>query len=78
MSVIAILIAISLGLALLFLCCFIWAVRSGQYEDTLTPAMRILAEEPAEGKAKPAAPGAPRAPVPISHASTHLTTPRKP
>jgi cbb3-type cytochrome oxidase maturation protein len=45
MSVIAILIAISLGLAVLFLGCFVWAVRSGQYEDTLTPSMRILADE---------------------------------
>lgn len=45
MSVILLLIAISLALALGFLGCFIWAVRSGQFEDTLTPSMRILAEE---------------------------------
>jgi cbb3-type cytochrome oxidase maturation protein len=24
---------------------FIWAVRSGQYEDTCTPSMRLLVEE---------------------------------
>ena len=24
---------------------FIWAVRSGQYEDTCTPSMRLLTEE---------------------------------
>lgn len=52
MAVIAILIAISLSLALLFLACFVWAVRSGQYEDTLTPSMRILVDE--ESKAAPA------------------------
>jgi cbb3-type cytochrome oxidase maturation protein len=35
----------SLSLALAFLGGFIWAVRSGQYEDTFTPSMRVLAEE---------------------------------
>lgn len=44
-SVILILILISLMLALGFLACFVWAVRSGQYEDTLTPSMRILSED---------------------------------
>ncbi len=38
-------ILISLGLALGFLACFIWAVKSGQYEDTCTPGMRILTED---------------------------------
>lgn len=45
MSVILILILVSLSLALMFLACFIWAVRSGQYEDTMTPSMRILSED---------------------------------
>ena len=45
MSVIIILILASLTVALLFLAGFIWAVRNGQYEDTLTPAMRVLADE---------------------------------
>jgi cbb3-type cytochrome oxidase maturation protein len=45
MSVIVILILASLSLALAFLAGFIWAVRSGQYEDTFTPSMRVLAEE---------------------------------
>lgn len=45
MSVIILLIAVSLTLALGFLACFVWAVRSGQYEDTLTPSLRILTEE---------------------------------
>ncbi len=29
----------------LFLAGFIWAVRSGQFEDTCTPSMRILTED---------------------------------
>jgi cbb3-type cytochrome oxidase maturation protein len=45
MSVIVILIVASLLLALAFLAGFIWAVRSGQFEDTYTPSLRILAEE---------------------------------
>ena len=45
MSVIIILILASLTVALLFLAGFVWAVRSGQYEDTLTPSMRVLAED---------------------------------
>lgn len=45
MSVILILILASLGLALAFLGGFIWAVRSGQFEDTCTPSLRILTEE---------------------------------
>ncbi len=48
MSVVIILILASLTVALLFLAGFVWAVRSGQYEDTLTPSMRVLADEAAE------------------------------
>ena len=47
MSVIFLLIPLSIAVAAFFLAAFIWAVRSGQYEDTLTPAMRVLLEEPA-------------------------------
>jgi cbb3-type cytochrome oxidase maturation protein len=45
MSVILILILASLAVALAFLAGFIWAVKSGQFEDTCTPAMRILSED---------------------------------
>ena len=45
MSVIFLLIPLSIVVATFFLVAFIWAVRSGQYEDTLTPAMRVLLEE---------------------------------
>lgn len=48
MSVVIILILASLAVALLFLGAFIWSVRSGQYEDTVTPSMRMLADEPGE------------------------------
>lgn len=45
MSVIVILILASLLVALAFLAAFVWAVRTGQYDDTSTPSMRVLTEE---------------------------------
>jgi cbb3-type cytochrome oxidase maturation protein len=45
MSVILVLILASLGVAVAFLASFIWAVKAGQFEDTCTPAMRILGED---------------------------------
>ena len=45
MNVILILVLASLGMALLFLGGFIWAVMSGQFDDTQTPGMRVLADE---------------------------------
>jgi cbb3-type cytochrome oxidase maturation protein len=59
MSVILILILASLAVALAFLAGFIWAVKAGQFEDTTTPAMRILGEDE---KVRTAAPGNVRAP----------------
>ena len=50
MIVIFLLIPLSIVIALCFLGAFIWAVRSGQYEDTCTPSMRLLLEEKREGK----------------------------
>ena len=51
MSVILILILASLAVALAFLAGFVWAVKAGQFEDTTTPAMRILSEDE-QGKPK--------------------------
>jgi cbb3-type cytochrome oxidase maturation protein len=45
MSAILFLIPISVAIAAAFLTAFIWAVRSGQFEDTCTPSMRVLVEE---------------------------------
>ena len=55
MSVILILILASLAVALAFLAGFIWAVKSGQFEDTCTPAMRILGEDEVGGQGAPEA-----------------------
>jgi cbb3-type cytochrome oxidase maturation protein len=45
-SVLVLLVFASLAIAATFLAAFVWAVRSGQYEDTCTPSMRVLVEEP--------------------------------
>jgi cbb3-type cytochrome oxidase maturation protein len=45
MSVIWILVGFSVAVAAGFLVAFIWAVRSGQYDDKYTPSVRILFEE---------------------------------
>lgn len=45
MIVIFFLIPLSIVIAAGFLAGFIWAVRSGQYEDTCTPSMRLLPDE---------------------------------
>jgi cbb3-type cytochrome oxidase maturation protein len=52
MEVIFILIAISLVVALVFLGAFFWAVKSGQFEDADTPAIRMLFDNKAENTIK--------------------------
>ncbi|MCU0448868.1 MAG: cbb3-type cytochrome oxidase assembly protein CcoS [Bernardetiaceae bacterium] len=42
MTILFLLIGISLSVALGFLGSFIWAVRTGQYEDSYTPSVRML------------------------------------
>lgn len=45
MKVILLLIALSLLVALGFLVAFFWAVGTGQYEDEVTPSIRMLFED---------------------------------
>ena len=45
MTIVFLLIGISLLVALTFLGAFLWAVRSGQYDDDYTPSVRMLFEE---------------------------------
>jgi len=42
MSVLIILIAVSIVVAIGFLIAFIWSVKSGQYDDDYTPSVRML------------------------------------
>ncbi|GGF98920.1 cbb3-type cytochrome oxidase assembly protein CcoS [Pontibacter amylolyticus] len=52
MYIIFILIAISILVAAAFLGAFLWAVRSGQYDDDYTPAVRMLFENEVGGGPK--------------------------
>ncbi len=63
MSVVIILILAGLTVGLIFVGAFVWAVRGGQYEDTLTPAMRVLLDDAAIQKNLPQA-GTNAAPCP--------------
>lgn len=45
MKVIFILIGISIFVAASFLLLFLWAVKSGQYDDKTTPAKRMLFDD---------------------------------
>jgi len=45
MSVIYILIAVSIVVAVIFFIAFIYAVKSGQYDDSYTPSVRMLFDD---------------------------------
>lgn len=45
MSIIVLLLCVSLGIALFFLVAFIWSVQGGQFDDQVTPAMRMLNDD---------------------------------
>ncbi|NDV43184.1 cbb3-type cytochrome oxidase assembly protein CcoS [Flagellimonas sediminis] len=45
MSVIYVLLAISVTVAVAFFAAFVLSVKSGQYDDTYTPSVRMLFED---------------------------------
>ena len=45
MSVIVLLLVAGGAVAGGFLCAFLWAVRTGQFDDTVTPAIRLLLDD---------------------------------
>lgn len=45
MNAIVILLGASLTLALGFLGAFLWSVKKGQFDDPVTPALRMLADD---------------------------------
>ena len=45
MGIIYIMLVVSLVVALFFLVSFLWAIKTGQYEDDYTPSVRILFED---------------------------------
>lgn len=53
MNTIYLMIPVTLLIAGGFLLAYVWSVRSGQFEDTCTPAMRILPDDKAVSAALP-------------------------
>ena len=53
MTAIYLMLPVSLLLALIFLIAYVWSVRSGQYDDTRTPALRVLADDAGQLRGKP-------------------------
>ncbi len=45
MSVIYVLLAISISVALVFFAAFVFSVKKGQYDDSYTPSVRMLFED---------------------------------
>lgn len=45
MSIIVILICASITVAVVFLAAFLWAVKTGQYDDDYTPSVRMLFDD---------------------------------
>ncbi|HPQ07976.1 MAG TPA: cbb3-type cytochrome oxidase assembly protein CcoS [Bacteroidia bacterium] len=45
MEVIYILLSVSILIAIGFLVAFVWSVKKGQYEDVVSPSIRILFED---------------------------------
>lgn len=60
MSVIFLLIAVSTVVALFFLAAFVKAVKSGQFDDDRSPAVRMLNDQP---------------PAPVAEAGSTSTNP---
>jgi cbb3-type cytochrome oxidase maturation protein len=45
MNIIIILISISFTMAVIFLSIFVWSMKSGQYDDTYGPSVRMLFDD---------------------------------
>ena len=52
MGIIVMLIIISITIAVVFLGIFYWSIKSGQYDDTYTPSVRMLFDDETKKKEK--------------------------
>ncbi|HTV98131.1 MAG TPA: cbb3-type cytochrome oxidase assembly protein CcoS [Steroidobacteraceae bacterium] len=62
MSIVFVLIPLSLGLVIIAICAFLWAVRTGQFDELDAAAWEILVQDRGELPAPPA-PAAPAVPA---------------
>ncbi len=56
MEILFMLIAFSVLIAVVFLVSFLWSVRSGQYDDNYTPAVRMLLDDDPHAVSAPVPP----------------------
>lgn len=52
MEVIILLVLASLTVSTVFLLAFLWATRSGQYDDVVTPGLRMLVDDVAQAQSE--------------------------
>lgn len=52
MTIIIVLISISITIAIGFLVSFLWSLRSGQFDDTYSPSVRLLYDDTPGSRAK--------------------------
>ena len=45
MTTILFMVSVALILSFVFVCCYVWALSSGQFDDPETPAIRMLKED---------------------------------
>lgn len=75
MSIIYVLLAISVIVAVLFFIAFIVSVKTGQYDDTYTPSVRMLFEDEIVKEATPSkTPAPPKASAKASDSSEKKPT----
>lgn len=53
MEILLLLLVASISVAACFLIGFLWAARSGQYDDVHTPALRMLFDDRAHSEQRP-------------------------
>jgi cbb3-type cytochrome oxidase maturation protein len=72
MTAMYMLIAFSLVIATGFVLAFIWAIRSGQYDDKYTPSVRVLFDDDKPGKSDSSTKNTP------DHSKSNSDTVKKP
>ena len=52
MNIIILLIGVSLFIAIVFLLVFVWSLKTGQFDDTETPSIRMLFDKKTRSESK--------------------------
>ena len=63
MTILFVLVPVALGIVLISVGGFVWATRTGQFDDLDTPALRVLRDEPGGKTSSPSSPPLPQPPI---------------